>query len=102
MWELALLVAAGLAAWLVFDTLRAREAAVAVAKAACQRQGLQFLDDTVCGLQTRIGRDGEGHAVLRRTFVFEFSEDGVSRSPGSVVVLGAHVESVRLEPYRSG
>ena len=101
MWELALLAVAGLAGWLVFDALRAREAAVAAAKAECQQQGLQFLDDTVRGLRTRFGRDGQGHAVLHRIFVFEFSADGVSRSAGSVVVLGAHVESVHLEPYRS-
>ena len=100
MWELALLAAAGLAGWLVFDALRAREAAVAAAKDACLQQGVQFLDDTVRGLRTRFGRDGQGHAVLRRIFVFEFSEDGVSRSAGSVGVLGAHVESVHLEPNR--
>lgn len=100
MWELALLVVLGLAGWLVFDALRAREAAVAVAKAACREQGVQFLDDTVRGLKTRIGRDGGGHAVLRRIFVFEFSDDGVSRRGGSVTMLGAETESVQLEPYR--
>ena len=100
MWELALLVVLGLAGWLVFDALRAREAAVAAAKAACQQQGVQFLDDTVRGLKTRIGRNAEGHAVPRRIFVFEFSDDGVSRRGGSVTMLGAETESVQLEPYR--
>jgi hypothetical protein len=100
MWELVLLAATALAGWLVFDTLRAREAAVAVARAACRQQGLQFLDDTVRGLQTRLVRHGEGHAALRRIFVFEFSDDGVSRRGGSVTMLGADVESVQLEPYR--
>lgn len=100
MWEIALLVVAALAGWLVFDTLRAREAAVAVAKAACRQHGVQFLDDTVRRLRTRLVRHGEGHAALRRIFAFEFSEDGVSRRGGSVTVLGAEVESVQLEPYR--
>ena len=100
MWEIALLVVAALAGWLVFDTLRAREAAVAVAKAACRQHGVQFLDDTVRRLRTRLVRHGEGHAALRRIFVFEFSEDGVSRRGGSVTVLGAEVESVQLERYR--
>lgn len=100
MWELVLLILAGLVGWIVFDTLRAREAAVAVAKAACQQQGLQFLDDTVRGLRTRLVRHAEGHAALRRIFVFEFSEDGVNRRAGSVTMLGAEVESMQLEPYR--
>ena len=100
MWELTLLAVAGLAGWLVFDALRAREAAVAFAKAACQQQGLQFLDDTVRGLRTRLVRHGKGHVALRRIFVFEFSEDGVNRRGGSVTMLGAEVESMQLEPYR--
>jgi hypothetical protein len=100
MWEFVLLILAGLVGWIVFDTLRAREAAVAFAKAACQQQGLQFLDDTVRGLRTRLVRHGEGHAALRRIFVFEFSEDGVNRRGGSVTMLGAEVESMQLEPYR--
>jgi len=100
MWELGLLAAAGLAGWLVVDALRAREAAVFVARAACQQRGLQFLDDTVRSLRTRLARDDQGRAVLRRTFVFEFSEDGVSRRDGSITMLGAQTESVQLEPFR--
>jgi len=37
---------------------------------------------------------------LRRTFVFEFSDDGVSRRWGSLVMLGRQLESLQLEPYR--
>jgi hypothetical protein len=71
-----------------------------LAKAACREQELQFLDDTVRGLRTRLVRHGEGHVALRRIFVFEFSEDGVNRRDGSVTMLGAEVESMQLEPYR--
>jgi len=45
-------------------------------------------------------RDHEGVVRLRRTFLFDFSEDGVNRRSGSVVMLGARVESLQLEPYR--
>jgi len=37
---------------------------------------------------------------VRRSFVFDFSEDGVNRRAGSVVMLGGEVESMQLEPYR--
>jgi uncharacterized protein DUF3301 len=76
MFQIALFGAAGLAGGLVFDTLRAREAAVAVAKAVCQRQGLQFLDDTVRGLRTRVGRDGEGRAVSAGSLCSSFPTTG--------------------------
>ena len=100
MWELAFLVVAAIAGWLVFDALRAREAAIRIAKAACREQQLQFLDDTVRCVRTRFARDGQGQALLRRTFVFEFSEDGVSRRSGNVVMLGGRADTVLLEPYR--
>ena len=100
MGEIALFVVMALGAWLVLDALRAREAAVRAARAACQQQGLQFLDDTVRGVRTRLARNAGGRAQFRRTFVFEFSEDGVSRRSGSITMLGERTESLQLEPYR--
>jgi uncharacterized protein DUF3301 len=89
-----------LAVWYVFDALRAREKAVRIARAACKEYGLQLLDDTVQAVRLRLGRDAEGLARFRRTFLFEFSEDGFTRRSGSLVMLGSAVESVQLEPYR--
>jgi len=86
--------------WLAVDTLRAREVATRAARQACSQQGLQFLDDTVHGGTMRFARDGEGVARLRRVFAFEFSDDGISRRSGSVIVLGGRVEALRLDPYR--
>jgi hypothetical protein len=89
-----------LGGWLAFDALRARETATSAAREACRAQGLQFLDDTVQGARTRFGRDAEGLLRLRRTFSFEFSDDGVHRRAGHVVLLGARLESLLLDPYR--
>ena len=89
-----------LAVWYVFDALRAREAAVRIAREACKQHGLQLLDDTVQGVRLRLGRDAEGLARFRRTFLFEFSEDGFTRRSGSLVMLGGVVESLQLDPYR--
>src|SRR5437879_1429861 len=100
MWEIALVSAMALAVWIVFDALRAREAAIRVGKTACQQQGVQFLDDTVRGVRTRWARDADGRVRWRRTFVFEFSEDGVNRRGGSITMLGDQVDSLQLEPYR--
>ena len=100
MWETLAIAVMALGVALFVDWLRVREAAIFVAKDACKQLGLQFLDDTVQGARTRLARDADGHARLRRTFVFEFSDDGVSRRSGSVIMLGAKVESLQLEPYR--
>jgi hypothetical protein len=100
LWETLLVVGAILGGWLLYEALRAREAAIRVTKEACKQQGLQLLDDTVHGVRLAFARDHEGVVRLRRTFLFDFSEDGISRRSGSVVMLGARVESLQLEPYR--
>jgi hypothetical protein len=100
MWETLGIALVLLVAALVFDGLRVREAAISIARDACGERGLQFLDYTVQGARTRLARDAEGHTRLRRTYVFDFSDDGISRRAGSVVMLGARLESLQLEPYR--
>jgi hypothetical protein len=98
--EIVVLIIVALGGWIAFDALRARETATRAAREACRAQGLQFLDDTVQGARTRFGRDAEGLLRLRRTFSFEFSDDGVHRRAGHVVLLGARLESLQLDPYR--
>ena len=89
MWEAAALLAigAGLAFWI--DSRRA----------ACERSGLQLLDETVAGSGLRLARNDDGELRIRRVFVFEFSDNGNNRRRGSVVVLGATVQDLYLEPY---
>ena len=98
--EMLILLAAVLGVWFVFDALRAREAAVRIARESCEEHGLQLLDDTVHGARLSVARDAQGLARLRRTFVVEFADDGFNRRTGSLVMLGSQVESLQLEPYR--
>jgi hypothetical protein len=100
MWELAALAVGAAGALLWADSLRAREHAVAAGRAACVRHGLQFLDDTVAFARLRLGRDEGGRLRLRRTYLFEFSDTGDNRRHGAIVMLGAQVEDLQLEPYR--
>ncbi|HJS37304.1 MAG TPA: DUF3301 domain-containing protein [Burkholderiales bacterium] len=100
MWELAALAAVVGAALLWSDSLRARERAVSAGRAACERYGVQLLDDTVAFARLRLGRDADGRLRLRRTYSFEFSETGDNRRQGAIVMLGAQLEDLRLEPYR--
>jgi hypothetical protein len=99
MWESLLVAVIILAAALFLDGLRVREAAIGIAREACRQRGLQFLDYTVQGARLRLARDAAGHARLRRTYLFDFSDDGIGRRSGSVVMLGGELESLQLEPY---
>jgi hypothetical protein len=95
-----LVLAAGAAGgWFWYDSLRARERAIDLGRAACERDRLQFLDETVLCTRTRPARGVDGRVRLRRMYRFEFSDDGVNRRTGHLVLLGAELESLELEPF---
>ncbi len=99
-WELLALAIVLAGAYLWHDSLRARESAVAAGREACARYGVQLLDETVSFARLRVARDENGRLRLRRTYVFEFSETGNNRRQGAVVLLGARVEDMQMEPYQ--
>src|SRR5947207_10807439 len=100
MWEAAaiLLILMGIFLWV--DSLKARERALQAGRAACQRYDLQFLDDTVAFARMRLARDEEGQLKIARTYTFEFSDTGNNRRHGAIVMLGAELADLHLEPYR--
>ena len=99
-WEsLAVLAAIALLVWLWYDSMRARERAVAAGQQACARERLQFLDETVECTSVKPARNHAGHLVLRRVYRFEFSDDGSRRRSGSIVMLSGEVESLTMEPF---
>jgi len=98
-WNVVALVGLSALAWLWYDSMRARERAVAAGQAACARDALQFLDETVECVSLRPARNEGGRLVLRRVYRFEFSDDGAHRRGGSIVMLGSEVESLTMEPF---
>ena len=100
MWEGAaiIVIVAGIAFWI--DSLRARERALAAGRGACERYGVQLLDETVQFARLRLARDEAGRLRLRRTYSFEFSDTGNNRRHGAIVMLGGELQDLQLEPYR--
>lgn len=92
---LILFVALG---WLWWDSMQAREAAVTAARAACEAEGLLFLDDTVGIASIKPARNANGRLRLQRAYDFEFSDTGDNRVKGSVVMLGRRVMLLNLLP----
>lgn len=100
MWEVAILVAVVSAALFWTDSLRARERALAAGRRACERYGVQLLDETVVFASLRLARDEDGRVRLKRTYSFEFSDTGDNRRHGAIVMLGPDLADLQLEPYR--
>jgi hypothetical protein len=82
--------------WLFWSNLKARESANAAIRAACQAEGLLFLDDTV-GLESiRPVRDAEGRVRIRWVYAFEYSDTGQDRRKGSVALTGDSLSAVEI------
>ena len=78
---------------------KSSDRALAAGRNACQRYGVQLLDETVQFAQLRPARDDEGRLRLRRTYTFEFSDTGDNRRHGAIVMLGGELQDLQLEPY---
>lgn len=89
-----LLLIAGV--WLWRDSLRAREAGMRASRAACDADGVQFLDDTVAISSVWPARDDDGRLRLRRVYTFEYSDTGNNRRRGWVTLLGDRVIALNL------
>ena len=98
---LGILILGGIA-WLWFDSLKAREAAVRSARSICAAEGLLLLDDTVSIAHLKPVRDSHGRLTLQRAYDFEYSDTGNNRLRGSIVMQGHHLVllnvSERLTP----
>lgn len=97
MTELFLLVALAFIALIGWQANRAREIARHAGRAACEREAVQFLDDTVVQRRWWLARNAEGHLQLCRWYEFDFAVDGVKRSHGQITLRGWRVTDVRLD-----
>ena len=96
-WEILGLFVLCLTGWLLWSSLRAREAANEAIRAACKAETFLFLDDTV-GLQSMWpARDANGRLTLRRVYGFEYSDTGNNRRQGAVTMIGATPSAVRVD-----
>jgi hypothetical protein len=85
-------------AWAWHANLAAREFANRIAAETCTQAGVQLLDGTVATLKLALARSPDGRLALRRTYVFDYSEDGYERRRGFVVLTGLSLDSVGLGP----
>ncbi|KAB2926778.1 MAG: DUF3301 domain-containing protein [Candidatus Contendobacter sp.] len=79
------------------DSLGAREQARAASSRACRQSGVQLLDDTVALERLWWRRDRDGRLRLERLYLFEFTDTGLVRRTGSVLLVGWRVEVLRME-----
>lgn len=101
--DILALAALALGGWFVWDALKVREIANRAMRAACETEGLMFLDDTVGLRSIRPVRDEAGRLRLRRIYAFEYSDTGENRRQGSITLVGDKVAvmNIGLWPIRA-
>jgi len=82
--------------WLWFDSLRTRETATDIARDACNRLGVQLLDETVALQKWALGRNPLGRLRLRRVYRFDFSTGDGNRYRAMITMLGGYLEHLDL------
>ena len=90
LWAIFILLLIG---WYWLDSLRAREMALGICRAACEQRALQFLDQTVAMRRLRVRWTTNG-LRLRRTYRFEFSDEGADRRGGYLTLVGLDLEEL--------
>jgi len=81
--------------WLFLDSLRSQEAAIVICGKACKERNVQLLDQTVsvCRVGIKWGTEG---IKLRRTYRFDYSDDGEDRHTGHLILIGTRQEQLSM------
>ena len=97
--ELIVLIIFALLATYFWGAVKAKELAIRAGRAACEKRGLQFLDQTVEQRLVRFGLDERKNPSWKRTYYFEFATSGEFRYEGQIVMHGHRLQSIQLDPY---
>jgi len=81
-----LLGAAGV--WYWYNATEARTHAIGWARRECEKHGVQLLDQSVHRIKISMSRDGGDTWRIWREYRFEYSDNGVDRYEGRLVMLG--------------
>lgn len=95
---LILMLLAAAAAWL-WHGHGIREHALKRVKQHCAKLDIELLDGNVAFQRFGIVRDGRGNRRFARVYGFEFTVTGEQRHAGRIVMFGAHVGHIELDPY---
>ena len=94
--SLALIFSIVILIWFWLTSMNCRGIALQTARISCANQGLQFLDGTVSLRKIRPYYLNADDLGFKRTYVFDYSSDGVSRHTGCVVLHNTRITSVVL------
>ena len=97
MYTLSIILALLVLIWLWYIGQSSRDKAIATARETCRRQDIQFLDGTAVLQSLRPLWSGSDGPVLQRTYTFDYSDNGIDRRTGCIIMKNLRVVSVLLD-----
>ncbi len=91
-WTLIALLAIGVLTILWSASRLAAEAARRASHTACERAGVQLLDQTVMLTKMTLRRDRHGRLRILRRYSFDYSRQGMDRARGTLALLGNELQ----------
>ena len=85
--------------WFWFDSISAREKAIALGSDLAERYHLQLLDETVACNRVWLARNNRGRMLIQRTYAFEVSASGAERLSCHLVLLSQELQTWYIPPY---
>ena len=76
---------------------QSRDRAIRTAYDTCQARGLQFLDGTAALQSIRPVFSRQHGPGLQRTYTFDYSEDGIGRRTGAIILHNTQIAAVLLD-----
>ncbi|SDG45771.1 DUF3301 domain-containing protein [Phytopseudomonas seleniipraecipitans] len=95
---LILMLLAAAAAWL-WHGHGIRERALTRVKQHCSKLDIELLDGNVAFQRFAVVRDARGNRRFARIYGFEFTVTGDQRHGGRIVMFGANLGGIELDPY---
>ncbi len=83
--------------WLWHIGQSSRDKAIMTARETCRQQGVQFLDGTAALQSVTPSWSRNEGPVLQRTYTFDYSDDGIDRHTGCIIMRNIRVVSVLLD-----
>lgn len=93
---LTAIIILGLIVMFWLESSRARELAVGISRAACDKERYQFLDDSVYLQRVALRWTASG-LRFRRMYRFDYSVDGSLRQSGYTLMVGNQLEAVHIQ-----
>ncbi len=84
-----------------YDSMKARERTLSMARQGCQEMSVQLLDDTVSLSYMGLKRDASGRLRIRRVYEFRYLDSMQVIQNGTIMLLGERPESFLMETDRS-